>query len=84
MVSHVGTLDIHVQGRSTGFTFPEMKPVELCRASEVALLKEEQNVRKLVLAQTLVFFFFFSLLSLKTNKQRNFALESPFALMKYE
>lgn len=40
-------------GRSTGFTFPEMKPVEIHRASEVTLLKPEQNDRKLVLAQTI-------------------------------
>jgi len=45
--------------KRAGFTFPEMKPVELHRGSEVALLKSEQNDRKLVLAQTLGVFFFF-------------------------
>lgn len=56
-----------------------MKPLEFHRATEVALLKEERNNIKLVLAQSIRFF-----LSLKTNKQRIFTLESPFALIKYQ
>lgn len=57
--------------------FSQKKPLEFHRASDVALLKAEKNNIKLVLAQTVRFF-----LSLKTNKQRIFTLESPFALMK--
>jgi len=72
VVSHVGTLGIYVGcvcvyticiGNNTGFTFPEMKPEELHRASKVGLLKVEQKERNVVLAHT-VFSFFLSLIFL--------------------
>lgn len=75
----MGVCVLTYPGRNSDCIFPEMKPLEFHRASEVELLKAEENNIKLVLAQSIRFF-----LSLKTNKQRIFTLESPFALMKYQ